>query len=301
MPAGWDLKVWREFGRAIESANPDGSAAVLLLGDGARELMRPAVVPGPYGATPSDHHLFDRRGLPKFGLGRLPIRTNAQGTRYLKSVRKYERRDTAGRPLLIGDAPDGRQDFRVDVADLAEIYEGEEERIVFPSLEKWKEMDGTARWSLKRRLRKDFSDAAMKAPRSVIHFLGHSSMRSFGRPPYLATGLVTAGHFKAAPSIWFVAGCSAAAHDVPAIDALGEHLLLSGRARAVGVVGATSLTDHEGARKLNFLLARETSNGRSVGEALQRARERLSRIERAPYVLLGDPLTRVRLADLERE
>ncbi len=236
---------------------------------------------------------IDQDRIPDVAIGRLPVRTVAELQRVLQKIDAYE---------AIGGAVSSPSLFIADAADangasftaLSNVLRGQMARPVETAY-----LDSQPAAQVRQSLL-----AAARSGADLIHYLGHSSSNTwtFPAPGLISPAELFAGALSDAvrPTIVWQWGCWNSYLAEPTADTLG-HAWLLGPGAAVGVIGASSLTESEHDAFLSWrLIDAWNTPGATLGGALLRAKRNLA-VNDAGAVdvilgttLFGDPTIRRR-------
>ncbi len=228
--------------------------------------MHPVVNHAPTDGLYAD---IDGDRIPDLAIGRLPVRTVAELQTVLQKIDSYE---AVGGPavapgLFIADAADANGAV---FSSLSDVLRTRMSRPVSTAY-----LDTTPASQVRQHL----LDSA-RSGADLIHYLGHSSSNTWTFP---APGLISPAElFSGAlanavrPTIVWQWGCWNSYLAEPTADTLG-HAWLLGPGAAVGVIGASSLTEAEHDAFLSWrLIEAWNAPGATLGSALLQAKRNLA-------------------------
>jgi hypothetical protein len=281
------------------------AAAVLLLGgdtfdprgfSDAPGLTHDSFVPslfawdGEFGRVPSENLYADtgRDGRPEVAIGRLPVKTPEQADTMVEKIAiQYTLLGETASQLVIADnRSPGDIDFRVQAERTATLLGGAQLIAVADGA-------GAARSALLERLACGGGGAA------AMHYFGHGGWGRWADEGVLrhqdAAGFTNSG----CGSVLFAWTCNVQWYLNDEYPAVNEALMLVPRGGAVASFGPAGITD-PALQSLFFpIVYRNLSPGRTLGEALRRAKAEALRVNPIlrPVVegwnLLGDPALRL--------
>jgi hypothetical protein len=263
-------------------------------------LMPAALTPTPNGLFASDGWFADVSGsdsLPEMVVGRIPVRSNLELTRYIAKLRAYEAAGNASEgdyrknALLVADNPDLGGNFFAASETAAEILDAGGfaiERIFL-------EPDQVA--AMRRRLLDNLNIGT-----GLVHYIGHAGTDRLTQEGLLRMTDLGQLSDSGRPSVVLAWTCVANRFEIPGTLCLGESLVLRPEGGAVAVWAPTGISRNPEACALDrrFLqnLSEAAGQGMPLGEIILRSCEEFAEDGNPSYILrmyslLGDPAIRM--------
>jgi hypothetical protein len=277
---------------------------VVLIGDGSYDYKNhlgygwpqvPTVLTAtPDGYFPGDSVLADvdgGDGVPEFAIGRIPAVDGNELAVYIDKVLSYEQASQEGGILsIVTDKADpAAGNFKASADKVAALAPNgfTVSRLDVDTI-------GESGASAK------ITDV-LRQGRGILHYIGHSSVISYGRKGTLMTASgISSMNDIGAPMLMLSMSCSSAKFGYSPMSSIGETAVLRAEGAAVGFFGATGLSRNYLADIITagFYSSLNNSGTARIGDAVLQAKQQYADqgAERYPldiYNLLGDPAVSV--------
>jgi hypothetical protein len=222
-------------------------AYVLLVGDGSYDykdylgygypLVPTEMVATPEGFFPSDNVLADiigNDGVPEFAVGRIPAVDTAELDQYIDKLIGYEQsvQSSSGTVMaLVTDKADPKAgDFQGSAGQVNMLVP---EAVTVNRFDAQTQGVSTVRSQVL---------ATLQQGAGILHYIGHSSMVSFGSNTLLSANDIDTMSNIGSPMLMISMACSTASFGYPPMSSIGERAVLRADGAAVGFFGATGLS-----------------------------------------------------------
>jgi hypothetical protein len=256
------------------------------LGVGDFDLVPTKLIDTDFMETASDGWFVDFKlnGMAELAMGRLPVRTAAEAARAVEKIISYEQSKPSDGILLVADS-DNSYDFGGLNAQL---------RGLIPSSLKVEQIERSTLDDVTARVR--ILDALNRGQK-IVNYVGHGNL-DLWRGDILTADDAAALTNRNSLSLFVMMTCLNGYFNDPVVDSLGEALFRS-EGGAIAVWASTGMTVPKSQAVINQELLRRvfdnSGRGSTLGEAAMRAKSSMSDMDvRRTWVLLGDPLTRLR-------
>ncbi len=260
-----------------------------LLGLGDFDYMPTKLIDTELLETASDDWFadFDEDGVAEIAVGRLPVRTPEEAALQVDKIAAYKQTglrgelgDWAERVVLVADS-----DSEYDFESASDLMSG----LVPEALEKDKiylgQMDeATAR----ERLLQSLNEGTL-----LVNYFGHGSVGLWRGGLLSVDDLAELNNGNRLPLLVAMTCLNGFFSDIYT-ESLAEAFLKAPNGGAVGVWASSGLTDTQYQHTMNLEFFRQIFNGRTVGEAVMRAKEAVSNPDvRKTWIYFGDPTIRL--------
>jgi hypothetical protein len=244
-----------------------------------------------YMECPSDDWLvdFDNDYLPELALGRLPVKSEAEAALVIGKIISYEQQPASQLPinsmLLVSDANDAYYDFEAFNDELVPLLPG------------GTQVGKVYRGQLGTEAAKSQLLAAINQGQSIVNYKGHGST-GLWRGNLLTSGDAANMTNSQNLSFFISMTCLNSKFNEPYSECLSSALLKAPNGGAIAVWSSSALTVPYGQNLLNTEIVRLLANPQApmtIGEAARLAKRTTDDPDvRQSWILLGDPLTRLR-------
>lgn len=231
-----------------------------------------------------DDWLADRNGddVAELAVGRLPVRTAAEAQTVVSKILSYEAAPTGPiSALFVADDPRG-DDF---------VANSEALQALVPSSATIQQIYRPVAGAASRQQTLD----AINSGKSLVHYSGHGSITIWSGNLLMDTDAQSLTNGDRL-SVFTVSNCLNAYYHAAIGDSLGEALLKAPNGGAIAVWASSGTTPSKNQQPVavDFYLYLFSSPNATVGEAAAYAKRTASLDVRQSWVLLGDPLTRLK-------
>ena len=243
---------------------------------------------------------------PRFGVGRLPVTTLNEAKQVVDKLEKYISNEEVGnwKNTICFLADDGNNNGHMQDADtvLSDTRKAQPDyrykRIFWDTYTRVNTSTGNSYPAAQEDINKQMQDGAL-----IMNYTGHGAAYMLSHEKVLLINNFEEWSSPRLP-LWITAACDVTPFDMN-IDNIGTQAVLNPNGAAIGFIGTTrtvySLPNRQLNRKLMTNLLGSQSNGLryTLGEALSQAKtdilkENLQQINKAHFVLLGDPALTLR-------
>jgi uncharacterized repeat protein (TIGR01451 family) len=258
-------------------------------------LMPPKMVATPYGLFASENRLADvdgsNDGLPEMSVGILPAENVDELGAMIDKIIAYE--TSGGEPdnrvLMVADNPDGGGEFHATSDRVAQqIPAGYTKESIY--------LGDLSLADARGDLLDGFNSGAL-----LVNYIGHAALDRLAGEGMLTNSDVAALNNGDKLPIVIGMTCSAARHEIPGMDAIGEQLATRAGGGAIAVWAPTGWSLNHLAETLNtaFFTAVFQNNEQVLGDAILSALETYSAQGLNPfmldiYTIIGDPALQIR-------
>lgn len=224
---------------------------------------------------------LDNDLIPDLALGRLPVRTEAEFEIHLNKIEAFENRDSQPTALFAADLYDGAQDYS---------FSNDSDAMAASLPSSWNVSKlyldnlpvAQARTHLVNAISLgiplngdhfDLRQTNRSGGLSLVNFAGHSGPKDWTFSGFFGSSEARALGNQNFPAMFIQWGCWNTYFVAPKENTMGHELLLNPNGGAVGVLGASTLTQASSERGLALeLYPRLFQSGMSLGEAVLQAK-----------------------------
>jgi hypothetical protein len=223
---------------------------------------------------------FNNDNVGDLMVGRLPVRSLAEANRLVDKIINYKKFTLSQSVLLVSDANDG---FNFEQAS-------EQLRQLLPKDLQLEEIKRGQEGDMAKTHLLD----AIQRGQKIINYTGHGSVNLW-RSNLLTSDDASALTNSGKLPLFVMMTCLNGYFQDPLLDSLGESLMKAQNGGAVAVWASTGLTEPEPQALMNQEFYRRLMDGRTLGEAIFRAKYAAGNADvQRTWVLFGDPTMRFR-------